>query len=772
LQIPPVAHFFAVVSSSLLSLSPLLAGYLAAFGGAALLCFLGAWRARRVPHFDTRRGLQVLLLTSGGWALAHVGVLLPVPAPVQSGFYMGGLVVGFATVWAWLWFCSAYTDRTLHRTRTVQRLAAGLFSVVVLVKLTNPWHQLYYTLEPVGASASSLVVRHHLLYWGGMGLSYSLAATGYLMLLELFVTTDTNTRPLALLTGLTALPAALNLVGSVRPGLLDVTHEPLGVAAFAVGVLFVHRRRFEAVRLTGGRAEPALTLRADDRIGDYNRSAAEHFPVLDDRSYIGRPLRTALPALATLLEEGRSVLKTGSPDAPRYYQMAQTRFGTEGAQGSRLIVLTDVTEREHRERALKAQQRKAKALYLQTSRLLRAQDRSEVGLSIVTLVNEVFGAPLVGVRFARDGRLVPTPRSPDAFDRMPPRPSLDVEGKSTIAEAYRHGEPLVVDDLQATDDPTDYGDARAAAFVPMGAHGVISVGALSPGAIDDFDRRLLGVLAASTRAVLDRIDREADLVEAKERAERTDRLKSAFLANMSHEIRTPLTSIIGFAETIQNEATSSDEGASVPRFARLIEDGGNRLLHTLDSLLSLSRLEAGEIDLPPQPIDLARETEAVVDDFRPTAEDAGVRLTLERIDPALEGRANRAGIRVVLRNLLSNAIKYTGEDGHVAVRARCDAGAAVLVVEDTGIGMAPERVDDLFEPFRQGSEGLDRSYEGIGLGLAVAGRAVEQMNGSLDVETEKGEGTRVAVRIPTEETTAAPEGPEASSVRPSPPRIA
>ncbi|MFB6248456.1 MAG: sensor histidine kinase, partial [Salinibacter sp.] len=110
--------------------------------------------------------------------------------------------------------------------------------------------------------------------------------------------------------------------------------------------------------------------------------------------------------------------------------------------------------------------------------------------------------------------------------------------------------------------------------------------------------------------------------------------------------------------------------------------------------------------------------------------------------------ADEGGVQIVLRNLLSNAIKYTGEGGTVRVRSLQDEGRAVLEVEDTGIGMDPEAAERLFEPFRQASEGFGREYEGAGVGLAVTSEAVAQMDGSIEVETEKGEGTRFTVFLP------------------------
>jgi PAS domain S-box-containing protein len=251
----------------------------------------------------------------------------------------------------------------------------------------------------------------------------------------------------------------------------------------------------------------------------------------------------------------------------------------------------------------------------------------------------------------------------------------------------------------------------------------------------------------------DRKEQERRLKEAKEEAEEANRVKSAFLANMSHEIRTPLTSIIGFAEAIGEEVQALNRAAdddldTLDQFARLIEKSGRRLLDTLNSVLNLSRLEAGEMDLSIQTVDLVREVVDVAEIFEPQVADADVELRRSCPNEPLPIRADQGGLRIVLRNLLGNAIKFTEPGGTVWVRARSTAGAAVLEVEDTGVGIDPDRVPDLFEAFEQGSSGPDRAYEGSGLGLAVTKRLVDRMDGRIDVETAEGEGTCFTIAWP------------------------
>ena len=726
----------------------LYSSYLLAFVVSTLVCLGAAWRAQKIPYAETRQSLTVFFLSSAGWAAAYVGFLLPFSRLGKTFFYQISLIVGFGTVWAWLWFCSAYTGRSLHRNAGVQRFAAVVFVAVLLLKVTNPFHELYYTLEPARLEAFGVVVRHGLLYWVVMGVSYALATTGYLMLFELFVKTETRTGPLAALTALTALPAALNILGHVNPWLQDITHEPLGVAVFAVGVLFLYTYQFQAVRLAGSLSAPTIMLSPEGRIRDYGRHAASLFPDLKSEAAVGQPLGAVLPRLAERLDENRPLLEhtdTSGQDAPRYYRIVETDFGGGDGQGRRVVVLSDITERERRKRALQSRKEKVEALYAAVSQLLRARDKEGVGDVALRLVNKVFGYSLVGVRLVEDETLVPIQHSPKVFEHMPTRPPVDVGGSSLIAEAYRSGEPRVVDDLSAVEGPLEYGAARAAAFFPMGEHGIISVGELQAGAIDAFDTGLMEVLAAHAGVVLARLDQEQALRAAKKEADEANEMKSALLANMSHEIRTPLTSIIGFAEEI---ATMTDGDAGpVARFAGHIENSGRRLLGTLDAVLNLSRLEGADMDATTRPVDLSDMAQTVAEQYAPDAAENEVRYHIHTTDQPLWVQGDREALRMTLRNLISNAVKYTGAGDGIWIRTREESQTAVLEVEDSGIGMNASKTDTLFEPFRQESEGIGREYEGTGLGLTVTKEAVEKMGGTIGVDTEKGRGSRFTVRL-------------------------
>jgi len=271
----------------------------------------------------------------------------------------------------------------------------------------------------------------------------------------------------------------------------------------------------------------------------------------------------------------------------------------------------------------------------------------------------------------------------------------------------------------------------------------------------DGGRRLCLAMDVTERKARERELRRAkqQAEAARQEAEEANRLKSVFLANMSHEIRTPLTSIIGFAEAIGDE-TKDDATESAVQFAPRIKDSGHRLLNTLNAVLNLSNLEAGEMDLSSEPIDLAAELRSSARQFRQKADENDIDLRVEPPGQPVFSQADRGGVQIILRNLISNAIKYSETGGRVWARARTTADAAVLEVEDEGMGMDPDEVEDLFTAFRQASEGRGRTHEGAGIGLAVTKKAADAMGGTVAVETETGVGSRFVVQLPrTDKTT-------------------
>ncbi|MFC3477665.1 sensor histidine kinase [Halobacterium litoreum] len=335
------------------SIDPLLAAYVASFTVAAVVCVASVPRARRVDHADTRRGFVALLLTSAGWAIAQVGFLLAPGPEAKTAFHIAGLVVGFSTVGAWLYFCSAYSGRTLHRDPRYRRAAMAVFLAVVAVKVTNPVHHVYFTTSVASAPFPHVVVHNNAVHWVVSGLAYALSAVGYFMLFELFDQTSLDTRPLTGLAALTALPVAFNVVGYATPRLVDMTYEPIGVAAFAVGVLYVFTERFQAIRLAGEVDDPVVFVDENGRIRDYNEKARELFPALYGAD--GEPLAEVAPAVADAVGDEDEVLEFEDGGRTRYFLVTANPFSVGATRLGRMLLFSDVTRSERHRRELERQ---------------------------------------------------------------------------------------------------------------------------------------------------------------------------------------------------------------------------------------------------------------------------------------------------------------------------------------------------------------------------------------------------------------------------------
>ncbi len=235
---------------------------------------------------------------------------------------------------------------------------------------------------------------------------------------------------------------------------------------------------------------------------------------------------------------------------------------------------------------------------------------------------------------------------------------------------------------------------------------------------------------------------EAELIRSKEQAEEVSRLKSNFLANMSHEIRTPLTGIIGSTQMLTGEL----EGEHL-EMVEIIQRAGVRLLGTINSVLDMARIEAGELHPLAEPVSVVDEAQNTLGVLRTLADGKGIELTLVERTPDVWAAADPGCLHRILNNLIGNAIKFTRK-GSVTVEIDAEGGAAVLRVRDTGIGMREEFLPYLFDNFKQESTGFSRSHEGTGLGLAITKQLVDLMEGTVEVESTKGVGSVFTVRLP------------------------
>ncbi len=252
-----------------------------------------------------------------------------------------------------------------------------------------------------------------------------------------------------------------------------------------------------------------------------------------------------------------------------------------------------------------------------------------------------------------------------------------------------------------------------------------------------------------------RVAREAMLAEQrrrleaeKEHAEAANLAKSDFLANMSHELRTPLNAIIGFSEAL----LSGLFGPSPPKhqdYISSIHASGQHLLSLVNDVLDMAKVEAGRLELYPEPVPVAVLLGECLELMEALAVQKGVRLEGALVEPGLTVMADAIRLRQAVLNLLSNAIKFTPAGGRVRADAVCDeGGCVVLTVADTGIGMSPEDIQIALEPFRQVNSYMTKAHSGTGLGLPLAKRFIEAHGGRLDLCSALGEGTVVRIVLP------------------------
>jgi signal transduction histidine kinase len=235
--------------------------------------------------------------------------------------------------------------------------------------------------------------------------------------------------------------------------------------------------------------------------------------------------------------------------------------------------------------------------------------------------------------------------------------------------------------------------------------------------------------------------------EAMLKAKAADRAKSNFLANMAHELRTPLNAIIGFSEVIKLDQIQMRENH--PEYAGYIHEAGTILLDIINGILDLARIESGHVLLQEEFVALGPLIKSSMNTIRPIAQRKFIKIDCNIQAPSTMIYVDAIKFKQVTLNLLSNAVKFTESRGRIHVDSMLHkSGDLVLAIRDTGIGIPPEQIERIFQPFEQVSDHLTREHEGTGLGLPIARALMELHGGELVLSSQPGMGTTARLRLP------------------------
>jgi signal transduction histidine kinase/DNA-binding response OmpR family regulator len=327
--------------------------------------------------------------------------------------------------------------------------------------------------------------------------------------------------------------------------------------------------------------------------------------------------------------------------------------------------------------------------------------------------------------------------------------------ETLVGRAAKEGRPIQVSDLRNERldphlQPLHDAGWRSLVAVPM-LHENRIVGALvvrrrRPGDFSEETCELLQTFASQSALAIHNARLFRELERKSDEVEVASRHKSEFLASMSHELRTPLNAVIGFSEVLL-ERMFGDLNDRQEEYLRDILSSGRHLLELLNEILDLSKVEAGRMDLQRSIFPVQETLEYGLSMVRERAVRHDISLSL-RVEPEVDLiEADELRFKQVMLNLLSNAVKFTPDGGEVVVRARVDGPELVVTVSDTGIGIAPDDRERIFESFQQGGRGV-RKQEGTGLGLTLSKRILELLGGRMWLKTEVGVGSTFGFAVP------------------------
>lgn len=329
--------------------------YVGVFSLAVAASIVGITRLHSIQDRDTRRGLGALLLLSAGWGVTQIIQIYFFNTLITVISHTIGLIFGVANVGAWLYFCSAYAGHDYHRRRSYRWLSVGLFTVISLFKITNPWHSLYYEYTITTTPFPHLVFQEKPVFWIIAGLMYTLCAVGFYLVYEVFVSSNRDTVRPTLIVGVAFLPVVFDLIGYYTgPPILELNYESIGVAMFALGILFVVKEPFFSLSQFGrfdlfeSLQEPIIFTDSDGTVEEYNEAASRILPSID----YGMELEQLMNSVGVDSVEDGTTVALEHDGEDQYYTVTATPIAVGSTIVGQSIILNDITQIERQRRAL------------------------------------------------------------------------------------------------------------------------------------------------------------------------------------------------------------------------------------------------------------------------------------------------------------------------------------------------------------------------------------------------------------------------------------
>ncbi|MFA6232757.1 MAG: PAS domain S-box protein [Bacteroidota bacterium] len=507
----------------------------------------------------------------------------------------------------------------------------------------------------------------------------------------------------------------------------------------------------KAIALTGYNREELISMNPWSLIHPEDRSRIQSFASL-----------RATDKTNPVIYEGRVLTKDGTI---RTGEFAGTLIRYEGEPAS-LVTVRDMTSRKTQEEELKRSDALIRAAGFAASKFLRTADWEDGIMEVL----ERFGAAAnvcrvvifenvpdeQGARIMRQRAVWVRPEMRDSMiDRVPDGFSFDDDPFRRWASELSAGNPIsgIIDNLPNEEQVfLARQNVRSLAVLPVfcGDHwwGIIR--------FDECRLRrtwlrseleAMGVSAETLGAAIRRKQAEEELLASREQALKADAIKKSFIANISHEVRTPVNIMLGYLALVA-ELIGENVGEEIYEYVTAINDASMRLIRTVDSVLNISRFQARDIAIATVHLRLDKLLWDCGQRFRHQAEEKGVVFTFQNDCGAVEIFGDQYYLTESFENLIDNAVKFTASGSITLRMSYCGEQQLMIELTDTGIGISEAFLEKVFDPYLQEDMGYDRMYEGIGLGLTLVKLYLEAHGAVIDIQSKKGEGTRIAVTFP------------------------